>query len=177
MRTKPAGTRHPEDVPHAERLRVDQRSLFLKVHGRLLNTLKSPGRLVEPGGGLERRTGPRYEQVESLAWLGWKSWRRFHMKHALVLDIGRGGARIFLDVAPPPNRRVWIYLQTPTLNAVVKARVLEIQTTQQGQCVVRLKFIQPCPEGCFATAVLCVSVTGLLAKDTAFQADDTTTPR
>jgi hypothetical protein len=101
---------------------------------------------------VERRRTPRYH-VECLAWVGWKTWRRFPMHDALLINISRGGALVFLDGPPPTDRDIWIFLETPGRNAVVKARVLEVQTTAQGQCAARVGFAEACPYVFFEAAV------------------------
>ena len=50
----------------------------------------------------ERRATERVHQLECKSWVGWKKFRGFSMNNALLVDISRGGARIFLDKAPPP---------------------------------------------------------------------------
>src|SRR5205807_882868 len=74
-----------------------------------------------PGAAADDR-----HRVECVAWVGWKSWRRFHMTDALMIDLSRGGARVFVDAPPPTGRAVWVFIETPGLNAIVKARVLEV---------------------------------------------------
>ncbi len=103
----------------------------------------------------ERRAEPRHDEIECQAWAGWKTSRRFQMNDALIINLSRAGAQIFLD-APPPhpsNDDLWLYLQTPGENAVVKARVLEIATTRGGQCAVGVSFREPCPFAFFEAAV------------------------
>ena len=107
----------------------------------------------------ERRVAPRHEQVECLAWVGWKTFRRFHMRDALVINLSRGGAQIFLDSPPAGKRPVWVFLETPGENAIVKARVVGLQTTPQGQCAIRVAFDEPCPYAVFEAAVCGLSPT------------------
>ena len=155
----------PGDEPEAHTLksyRVDRgntgesdlapgRRSLLRSFGFLGNSPRpATPRDVRPAP--ERRGDDRH-RVECLAWFGWKSWRRFHMLDALMIDLSRGGARIFLDSAPPTDRPVWVFIETPALNTIVKARVLEFQTTASGQCVVRVAFDEPCPYGVFEAAV------------------------
>ncbi len=101
----------------------------------------------------ERRAEARLDRVECKAWVGWKSWRQFHMNTALVINLSRGGAQIFLDSPPPAGHDVWVFLETPDQNTVVKGRVLEVSPTAAGQCAVRIAFSQPCPFAVFDTAV------------------------
>ena len=100
----------------------------------------------------ERRAENRH-RVECLAWVGWKSWRRFHMNDALMIDLSRGGARVFLDAAPPARRPIWVFIETPASHAVVKARVLAVEPTASGQFVARVAFVEPCPYAVFEAAV------------------------
>jgi hypothetical protein len=113
----------------------------------------------EPQPRPERRAEPRHQHVECLARVGWRTWRGFAMNDAVLIDLSRGGARVFLD-APPPRgrvrmrtRAVWLFLETPGSKAVVKARVLDLRPTAQGQYVVRVGFDEPCPYALFEAAV------------------------
>ena len=100
----------------------------------------------------ERRVEERLP-VECHAWIGWKTWRQFHMNNALMIDLSRGGARVFLDAPPPAGRSIWVFIETPKLNSVVPARVLDVRPTKTGQCVARIAFDEPCPYGVFEAAV------------------------
>jgi hypothetical protein len=100
----------------------------------------------------ERRTETRHEIAECRAWLGWQIWRGLSAPDALIVNISRGGALVFLD-EPPPRGSVWIFLETPNVRTTIKAKTLEIQTTSSGQCAVRLAFDTPCPYGVFEAAV------------------------
>lgn len=108
-----------------------------------------PGR---PAAQPERRSAPRH-RVECRAWVGWKTWRRFPMHDALMIDLSRGGARIFLDAPPPSDRPVWVFLETPGRNAVVRARVKDFTLTAGGQCAARVAFDELCPYAVFEAAV------------------------
>ena len=110
-----------------------------------------PGRPA-PRPKPEQRTNDRH-RVECLAWVGWKTWRQFHTSNALMIDLSRGGARIFLDTPPPRGRPLWVFIETPSRNTIVRARVLETETTSNGQCVVRVAFDDPCPYEVFEAAV------------------------
>jgi hypothetical protein len=100
----------------------------------------------------ERRADDRH-RVECLAWVGWKTWRQFQMRDAVMIDLSRGGARIFLDEAPPAGRPVWVFIETPAGNTVVRGHVLELHALPSGQCVARLAFDEPCPYAMFEAAV------------------------
>src|SRR5262245_45091166 len=55
----------------------------------------------------ERRRSPRHEVVESQVWLGW--WRGaagFLASSAVIINLSRGGAFIFLDDQPPKDQPV-----------------------------------------------------------------------
>jgi hypothetical protein len=110
-----------------------------------------PSERVEPA--TERRAEPRHHHVECLAWVGWKIWRGFRMNDALLINLSRGGARIFLDEKPPLGRPVWVFLETPDNQAIIKAEVRDIETTPQGQCLARVGFLEPCPYALFEAAV------------------------
>lgn len=148
-----------------KRYRFDQGSArgvdIAPGRGSLLRTFGAWG--AEPREALERgraeaaihdrRGEARHHHVECLAWVGWKTFRRFHMKDALMVNVSRGGALIFLDAPPPKRKPVWVFLETPRLNTIVKARVLDVATTGQGQCTIRVEFHEPCPYEVFETAV------------------------
>jgi hypothetical protein len=105
----------------------------------------------------ERRSEARHEIVECRAWLGWKIWRGFRAPAALIVNISRGGALVFLDEPPTDHRPVWIFLETPQVRTIIKAKTLEVRTTNSGQCAVRLAFETPCPYSVFEAAVCGVS--------------------
>jgi hypothetical protein len=120
------------------------------------------GRRPAPGSEApipEERQTPRH-QVECFASIGWKSWRQFHLNDAVLVNLSRGGALVFADVAPPRDRPVWVFLKTPSRRSVVKARVREVEMTAQGQCAARVVFDEPCPYAFFEVAVC-----GLAAAD------------
>jgi hypothetical protein len=109
----------------------------------------------------ERRRSPRHMVVESQVWLGW--WRGeagFLASSAVIINLSRGGAFIFLDEEPPRDLPVWICLGMPDPVGFVEARVLGIKKSRQGQCAARLEFREPCPYGFFEAAVC-----GLHASD------------
>jgi hypothetical protein len=101
----------------------------------------------------DRRAELRHNTVECLAWVGWKVWREFKMKDALVVNISRSGAQIFVDAPPPADRPVWLYLETPREKTIVKARVQSLTTTAAGQCAAHVSFLEPCPYAFFEAAV------------------------
>ena len=109
--------------------------------------------IIAPMPELDRREGDRHEKVECLAWVGWKGWRQFFMKDALLVNLSRGGAQIFLDAEPPINRPLWVFLETPGEKAIVRGHVKEVSPTGHGQCAVRLEFDEPCPYSLFEAAV------------------------
>jgi hypothetical protein len=114
---------------------------------------------AKPAG--ERRRSPRLEVVESQVWLGW--WREsasFLASSAVIINLSRGGAFIFLDDQPPPDKPVWICLGMPDPVGFVEARVVEVKVSRQGQCAVRIEFREPCPYDFFEAAVC-----GLPASD------------
>jgi hypothetical protein len=117
--------------------------------GSLLGLFRMRGETAER----ERRAEPRHEITECRAWLGWKIWRGFRAPSALIVNISRGGALVFLDEPPAPNRPVWIFLETPQVRTIIKAKALETRTTNSGQCAVRIAFETPCPYSVFEAAV------------------------
>jgi hypothetical protein len=128
-------------------LATGRRSL-LHAFGQWGGRLRTPSRAPVA----ERRRSPR-QHVECLAWIGWKTWRRFEMNNALVVDISRGGAGVFTDSPPPTDCGIWLFLETPARNAVVRGQVLDVRATGQGQCMVRVRFSEPCPYVFFEAAV------------------------
>lgn len=119
-----------------------------------------PASTQKPANIPERRLTERVHYLECKAWVGWKKFRGFSMNNALLVDISRGGARIFLDNTPPAQQPVWVYLETPTNHAAVRARVVVSETTPQGQCMLRVEFEEHCPYDFFEAAVC-----GLAASD------------
>ncbi len=86
----------------------------------------------------ERRRLPRHEVVESQVWLGW--WRGesgFLTSSALIINLSRGGAMIFLDEQPPKDEPVWICMGMPDPVGFVEARVVATQLSEHGQCGAR----------------------------------------
>jgi hypothetical protein len=134
------------------RVRIDAGSDLEPGRGSLLGKLGRRSARVFVAPAPEQRLTPRH-QVECFAWVGWKSWRRFHMNDALLVNLSRGGASIFLDVPPPHDRPVWVFLETPSRRSVVKARVRDVQMTARGQCAARVAFDEPCPYAFFEAAV------------------------
>jgi hypothetical protein len=102
----------------------------------------------------ERRRSPRHKVVESQVWLGWWRGAAGYQTHgAVIIDLSRGGAYIFLDLQPPRDQPVWVSLGMPDLVGCVEARVVSTKMSRQGQCAVRLEFLEPCPYGFFEAAV------------------------
>jgi hypothetical protein len=99
------------------------------------------------------RREERYTPVNHWAWLGWWRWCGFRTYDALVINISRGGALVFLDEPPPLRRSVCLFIETPDKKITLKAKTLENIITQQGQCAVRLQFRQPPPLELFDVAV------------------------
>lgn len=139
--------------PKAKRVRLDAGSALVPGRNSLMRAFGAWGSSKKAPAREERRSEPRHHQFECLAWLGWKTWRGFRSSDAVLIDISRGGARIFVDGPPPSGRPVWVFLETPERNTIVKARVLDLQTTRQGQCEVRVEFSEPCPYVFFEAAV------------------------
>jgi hypothetical protein len=124
---------------------------------RAFSAWERPAGAERPSERLEavtdRRLEPRHHHVECLAWVGWKIWRGFRTKDAVLINLSRGGARIFLDEKPPTGRPVWVFLETPGNTAIIKAEVRDTETTRQGQCLVRVGFLEVCPYALFEAAV------------------------
>jgi hypothetical protein len=137
------------------RIRVDAGSDLAPGRGSLLGAFQvrartgTKTRTKTP----ERRAEPRHQHLECLAWVGWRTWRGFAMNDAVLVNLSRSGARVFLDGPPPRGRDLWLFLETPTQTAVVRARPLQSETTSQGQYAVRVEFREPCPYALFEAAV------------------------
>ena len=101
----------------------------------------------------ERRAEPRHNPAECLAWVGWRTWRGFRMNDAVLINLSRGGARVFLDERPPQGRAVWVFLEAPGRNAVVKAQSLDVKAAPTGQFSARVEFLEVCPYALFEAAV------------------------
>ena len=99
------------------------------------------------------RVEPRRGAAECAARLGWSAGRDRVNVGALVIDLSRGGARIFVDEAPPPGRVVTVFLEAADRSAKVDARVLDVRPTVTGQFVARVGFDAPCPYDLFEAAV------------------------
>jgi hypothetical protein len=102
----------------------------------------------------ERRRSPRHEVVEAQVWLGWwRGERGFLASSAVLINLSRGGAFVFVDERPPQDEPVWISLGMPDPVGFVESRVVAVKVSRQGQCAVRLEFRAPCPYGFFEAAV------------------------
>jgi hypothetical protein len=102
----------------------------------------------------ERRRLPRHEVVESQVWLGWvRGSEGFRATSALIVNLSRGGAFIFLDEKPPKDQPVWLSQGIRDPAGSVEARVVAAKVSRQGQCAVRLEFREPCPYSFFGAAV------------------------
>jgi hypothetical protein len=126
----------------------------------------------------ERRAEERFDAPACWSGLGWRSWRGFRVRHALVINLSRRGALVFLDEPPPTHGRFWFYLETPRQKAVIPATTCEVRRTRLGQAAVRIMFSGRCPFDLFEAAVC-----GLPAVDPRFRAgkpslpDETGIPR
>jgi hypothetical protein len=160
----------PSDVPTPEpaprrgrrlRFRVDAGSVggddLAPGRGSLLTAfhIGTPDRTSSTSSAiaLERRGAMRHYHVECLAWVGWRIWRGFAMSDAVLVNLSRNGARVFLDRIPPRGRDLWLFLETPDHKAIVKTRLLDLEATSGGQCAVRIEFREPCPYALFEAAV------------------------
>jgi hypothetical protein len=102
----------------------------------------------------ERRRLPRHAVVESRVWVGWRRGEAGVLAgDALLINLSRGGALVFLDERPPRDRPVWIGLETSGQADCIEARVVAIAAARLGQCAVRLAFLEPCPYAFFEAAL------------------------
>ena len=74
----------------------------------------------------ERREAPRYEPVETQAYVGWWKGSRFLVANALLINLSSGGALVEVDRRPPLSQPVWLGLGTPRATHHVQARALEV---------------------------------------------------
>jgi hypothetical protein len=139
------------------RLRVDAGSAtghdLAPGRGSLLSAFHIGTPITPMAKAPERRSEPRHHHLECLAWVGWRVWRGFAMSDAVLINLSRTGARVFLDHTPPRGRDLWLFLETPDHKAIVKARMHEVEATPLGQCAVRIEFREPCPYSLFEAAV------------------------
>jgi hypothetical protein len=153
----PPPTPSPRRSPAMRRFRVDRgsdsgddlapgRGSLLRAFAKLASSKPSP--IAE-----HRRSEPRGNAVECLAWVGWKVWRDFKMNDALVVNLSRSGAQIFVDRTVPGDRPVWLFLETPREKTIVKARVVELRATSAGQYMAHVGFLEPCTCAFFEAAV------------------------
>ncbi len=83
----------------------------------------------------ERRRSARHAVVEAQVWLGWKRPEAGFRTHpAILINLSRGGAYVFLDERPPRDQAVWICLGMPQPINYVEGRVVAIRTLKLGQC-------------------------------------------
>lgn len=102
----------------------------------------------------ERRRLPRHEVVESRVWLEWhRDEAGLRASNAVIINLSRGGAFVFLDECPPKDRPVWISLGMPDPIGRIEARVIATKVSRQGQCSARLEFADACPYSFFEAAV------------------------
>ncbi|MGE3820355.1 MAG: PilZ domain-containing protein [Isosphaeraceae bacterium] len=161
---------HPAPEPtvnrwHKKRFRVDRGGTSPGAEGSLLRTFSrwevtESGRpttsrttVVTPSPVTERRSEARSQRPECHAWVSWKTFWKLNTRVALVIDMSRGGARIFLDEVPPSGRPFWVFLEVSAEKAVIRAEIREVERLSQGQCAIRVKFHDPCPYSLFETAV------------------------
>jgi hypothetical protein len=136
------------------RIRIDsvaQGAVVPRAEGRsLIGLFRLWGDQPKP----ERRRLPRHAVVESQVWLGWKRGEAgFLAGAALLINLSRGGALVFLDERPPRDRPVWICLGMPDPVLYVEAQVVAIEVARLGQCAARLAFHEPCPYAFFEAAI------------------------
>jgi hypothetical protein len=101
----------------------------------------------------ERRRDPRLSGVECLARVGWRVWGRIKSTDALIINISRGGAQVFLDSRPPVRRSIWLFLENPSGARVAKARVIKLRELASGQVMAHVSFRKPCSFAFFEAAV------------------------
>ena len=77
--------------------------------------------------------------------IGWWRGGDFVVFNALLLNLGEGGSRIDVEVAPTRAQPVWLCLGEPKLPNLAQARVLDALKTEQGHYQARLMFHSPCP--------------------------------
>ena len=101
----------------------------------------------------DRRTEPRLEPARFVCRLRAQSWFSSWQQDALIINISRGGALVFLDEPPPGVRKLGLELRTPKRNVFVPAKALDVRRTRSGQAAVRIAFSRPWPYDLFETAV------------------------
>jgi hypothetical protein len=103
-----------------------------------------------PHVSLERRASPRLPAVDDRIWAGW--WGdddEFTTTAARLENISRGGAKVRTIVEPEVSQDVWIRLADPFCSEAVRATVLEVVPSPEGDFWVRMVFADPCPDEFF----------------------------
>ena len=98
-----------------------------------------------PFAPLERREVARHRPAEAKAMIGWWRGGDFVVFNALLLNLGEGGTRIEVEVAPTRSQPVWLCLGEPKLPDLAQARVLDALKTPKKSYQARLMFHLPCP--------------------------------
>jgi hypothetical protein len=108
------------------------------------------------GGSLHpncRRAEARRESAGFVCRLAVRGWFSAWGRDALIVNISRGGALVFLDEPPPARGKLALELETPRRKVSVPATALEVRTTRQGQAAVRIAFSRRWPYDLFEAAV------------------------
>jgi hypothetical protein len=95
----------------------------------------------------EKRASHRYPAVGDggRSWLGWFEGNHFLETPAWILNISAGGCLIAVDAPAPPNRSVWLRLDTAAVPDWVEVRIIDHQRTKAGLLASRIAFSGTCP--------------------------------
>ena len=104
---------------------------------------------------MERREVARHRPAAAKAMIGWWRGGDFVVFKAWLLNVGCGGSRIELEVAPTRSQPVWLCLGEPKLPDLAQARVLDAVKTSKGLYQARLMFHSPCPAAFLDAAGRC----------------------
>ncbi len=116
---------------------------------RLFDFLSTPFRAA----GDCRRTTVRHRSSVD-ARLSWVARGQVHTIEARILDIGRDGAGLLAEQAPPWGARVRLHLVGGEASTWVDGEVLGVEPKKRGGRRVRLLFSDACPTVFLRAAVL-----------------------
>ncbi|AMV39508.1 PilZ domain-containing protein [Planctomyces sp. SH-PL62] len=112
--------------------------------------ISGPSRGRGPHISLDRRASPRMPAVDCRIWLGWwASETQFATVASRVVDLSRGGARLTSPTPLEEFEEVWLKTAKPEASDCVRAEVLEVSETPEGDHVIRLRFHEECPDDFF----------------------------
>ena len=122
--------------------------MSVQPRNRLFDFLSSPFR----AGGECRRTTVRHRSTVG-ARLSWLARGEIQTVEAQLLDIGRDGAGLMAEQAPPWGARVRLHLIDGAASTWVDGEVLGVEPRATGGRRVRILFTESCPTVILRAAV------------------------